>query len=113
MKEPNTISDDLKDMFDSDTDRSGQQEGVKQMLSSKDISLKTEFNKSMGEADIFAGMTVLGEMLEIKELKTYIHHCELKRVSNDRKSREEVARMIQQIQPEPRRGILGNIFGGR
>ena len=111
MKEPKTISEDLKDMFDSDSDRSGQQEGVKQMLSSKDISLKTEFNKSAGEADQFAGMSVLGEMLEIKELKTFIHQCEIKRVSNDRKSREEIARMIQQIAPEQKRGFFSAAFG--
>ena len=111
MTEQNkTISEDLKDMFDSDTDRSGQAEALKQMYSDENVSMKTEFNKGLGEADEFARMTIIGKMLKIPVLANYVNEAEKKRVSNDRKSREEAVRMIQQAVQEPRRGGFLGMF---
>jgi len=108
--QPRTINDDLKEMFD-EKDTSGQAEALRQMYSSENIKLKSDVNKKIGEAEYFAGLIVLGKLLKIPELVMFANEDLMVRVSNDRAGRKEAVAMIQQVQPEQKRGFLGGLFG--
>lgn len=108
-KDPKTISEELKDMFE-EKDTSGQSEALRQMYSSKDIKMKSDVNKKQGEAEYFAKLIILSKVLQVPEFNLYANEVLMVRVSNDRQSRREAVQMIQQVQPEQKRGLFGGIF---
>jgi len=94
-----TIARQLDSMFEG-RDASGQVEAIKQLFNPKDVKMKSEVNKKLSEAEYFAKIFVLADLLKVKSLKTYGIEVLTTRVSNERLGRKEAVQMTQFNQPQ-------------
>lgn len=114
---PKAFADEMNEVFNQ-KDNSGIVEGIKQLFSPDDIQMKSEMKSSINESAYFTKLLILGSNSILFDNKNNILHnyamTEIKnRVSNDRKSRNEVVNMAQNTPKveERRGGFMGRLFG--
>lgn len=80
---------------------------IQEINSEKNIKMKSEISKSLGESHYFTKLSLLGTLLDVQELHTYVHENLMVRVSNDRQGRRESVEISRQSnQQEERRGFF-------
>jgi len=92
-----------------------QTSGVQAILAlndTKDIKLKSEVSKNMGESHYITKLSLLGDLMGIEELHGYVHELLMIRVSNDRQGRREAVEISRQSSvQEQQKGFFKRMLG--
>lgn len=85
---------------------------IQEINSEKNIKMKSEVSKAMGESHYITKLSLLGELMDIQELHSYVHELLMIRVSNDRQGRRESVEISRQstVQDE-RKGFFRRMLG--
>jgi hypothetical protein len=85
---------------------------IQEINSEKNIKMKSEVSKSMGESHYITKLSLLGDLMDIQELHGYVHELLMVRVSNDRQGRRESVEISRQstVQDE-RKGFFRRMLG--
>lgn len=92
---------DEKEMLDEfadlqgDKDESGAVEGIKELNNPRNIQLKTQMERKLGEPHYYAKLQVLGFLLGWKELDCYVDNILKNKVSSDRQGRKESVEILK------------------
>jgi hypothetical protein len=85
---------------------------IQEINSEKNIKMKSEVSKAMGESHYITKLSLLGDLLEINELHTYVHELLMTRVSNDRQGRRESVEISRQSTvQEQQKGFFRRMLG--